>query len=99
MLLAAISLLDAAVARWFLTFLAPPGPPGPPPAAVTLLPALVAYLLLVAAIVFDWRTLGRPHPVYLFGGAALIAVKVLNLPISTSAWWHSFAGGILALAQ
>ena len=27
MLLAAISLLDAAVARWFLTFLAPPGPP------------------------------------------------------------------------
>ena len=99
MLLAAISLLDAAVARWFLTFLAPPGPPGPPPVAVTLLPALVAYLLLVAAIVFDWRTRGRPHPVYLFGGAALIAVKMLNLPISTSAWWHSFAGGILALAQ
>lgn len=99
MLLVAISLLDAAVARWFLTFLAPPGPPGPPPVAVTLLPALVAYLLLVAAIVFDWRTRGRPHPVYLFGGAALIAVKVLNLPISTSAWWRSFAGGILALAQ
>jgi peptidoglycan/LPS O-acetylase OafA/YrhL len=99
MLLAAISLLDAAVARWFLTFLAPPGPPGPPPVAVTLLPALVAYLLLVAALVFDWRTRGRPHPVYLFGGAALIAVKVLNLPISTSTWWHSFAGGILALAQ
>src|SRR6266550_3289384 len=99
MLLAAISLLDAAVARWFLTFLAPPGPPGPPPVAVTLLPALVAYLLLVAAIVFDWRTRGRPHPVYMFGGAALIAVKVLNLPISASSWWHSFAGGILALAQ
>jgi hypothetical protein len=99
MLLAAISLLDAAVARWFLTFLAPPGPPGPPPVAVTLLPALVAYLLLVAAIVFDWRTRGRPHPVYVFGGAALIAVKVLNLPISASSWWHSFAGGILALAQ
>src|SRR5213080_1090103 len=35
MLLAAISLLDAAVARWFLTFLAPPGPPGPPPVFVT----------------------------------------------------------------
>src|ERR1044071_7808497 len=30
MLLAGISLLDAAVARWFLTFLAPPGPVGPP---------------------------------------------------------------------
>jgi hypothetical protein len=32
-------------------------------------------------------------------GAALIAVKVLNLPISTSSWWHSSAGEILALAQ
>ena len=56
MLLASISLLDAAVARWFLTFLAPPGPLGPPPVPVTIPPAFVAYLLLVAAIVYDWRT-------------------------------------------
>ena len=42
MLLAAISILDAAVARWFLTFLAPPGPHGPPPVPVTIAPALVA---------------------------------------------------------
>ncbi len=63
MLLAGISILDAAVARWFLTFLAPPGPVGPPPVEVTIVPALTAYLLLLAAIVFDWRTRGRPHPV------------------------------------
>ena len=99
MLLAGISLLDAAVARWFLTFLAPPGPPGPPPVFVTILPALVAYLLLVVAIVHDWRTRGRPHPVYVYGGIALLAVKLLNWPISTTSAWHSLAGGILALAQ
>jgi hypothetical protein len=99
MLLAGISLLDAAVARWFLTFLAPPGPPGPPPVAVTLPPALVAYLLLVVAIVHDRRTRGRPHPVYVYGGIALLAVKLLNWPISTTSAWHSLAGGILALAQ
>jgi hypothetical protein len=99
MLLAGISLLDAAVARWFLTFLAPPGPLGPPPVPVTIPPAFVAYLLLVAAMVFDWRTRGRPHPVYVYGGIALIAVKLLNWPISVSPFWHSFAGGILALAQ
>src|SRR3979490_2476391 len=58
MLLAGISLLDAAVARWFLTFLAPPGAVGPPPVPVTIGPAFVAYLLLVVAIVFDWRTSG-----------------------------------------
>ena len=99
MLLAAISILDAAVARWFLTFLAPPGPPAPPPVEVTIIPAFVAYLLLVVAIVFDWRTRGRPHPAYIYGGAALVAVKLLNLPISATSAWHSFAGGILALAQ
>ena len=99
MLLAGISILDAAVARWFLTFLAPPGPPGPPPVPVTIGPALVAYLLLVVAIVADWRTRGRPHPVYIYGGAALVAVKFLNWPISMTPAWHSLAGGILALAQ
>jgi hypothetical protein len=99
MLLAGISILDAAVARWFLTFLAPPGPLGPPPVEVTIPPALVAYLLLVAAMIFDWRRLGRPHPVCIYGGAALIAVKLLNWPISATPAWHSLAGGILALAQ
>jgi hypothetical protein len=99
MLLAGISLLDAAVARWFLTFLAPPGPAGPPPVQVTIAPALVAYLLLVVAIVHDWRTRGRPHPVYVYGGLALVAVKFLNWPISLTPAWHTFAGGILALAQ
>jgi len=99
MLLASISLLDAAVARWFIVFLAPPGPPGPPPVPVTIAPALVAYLLLVVAIVFDWRREGRPHPVYVYGGLALVAVKLLNWPISVTPAWHALAGGILALAR
>jgi hypothetical protein len=99
MLLAGISILDAAVARWFLTFLAPPGPPGPPPVIVTIPPALVAYLLLVVAMIFDWRTRGRPHRVYVVGGAVLVAIKLLALPVSATPLWHSFGGGILALAQ
>ena len=99
MLLAGISILDAAVARWFICLSGAPGPPGPPPVAVTIAPAYVAYLLLVVAIVFDWRTRGRPHPVYIYGGIALVALKLLNLPISMSAGWHAFAGGVLALAQ
>lgn len=99
MLLAGISILDAAVARWFLFFLAPPGPPGPPPVPVTIPPAFVAYILLVVAIIYDWRTRGRPHPVYIYGGIVLVALKLLNLPISMSPTWHAFAGGILALAQ
>jgi len=99
MLLAAVSILDAAIARWFLTFLAPPGPPGPPPVPVTIAPAVVASLLLVVAMVRDWRTEGRVHPVYIYGTLAMLAVKVLNWPVSETTAWHSFAGGILALAQ
>lgn len=99
MLLASISLLDAAVARWFLTFLAPPGPPGPPPVPVTILPALVAYLLLAVAVVHDWRTRGRPHRVYVIGGVALVAIKLLNWPVSETAAWRSLAGWMLSLAQ
>jgi hypothetical protein len=99
MLLAAISILDAAIARWFLTFLAPPGAIGPPPVSVTIGPAMVALLLVVAALVYDWRTRGRPHPVWVIGGGALLLIKLLNLPVSASGPWKAFAGGILALAQ
>jgi hypothetical protein len=99
MMLAAISILDAAIARWFMTLLAPPGAVGPPPVAVTVPPAMVAYLLVVAAMVRDWRSRGRPHPVYLIGGAALLLVKLLNLPISSSQAWQHVGGAILNLAQ
>jgi hypothetical protein len=99
MLLATISLLDAAIARWFLTFLAPPGPPGPPPVAVTIPPAFVAALLIAAAMIHDWRTRGRPHHVYVAGGAAYLAIAILNWPVSETAAWHSFAGWMLTLAQ
>src|SRR3954462_4759982 len=81
MMLAAISILDAAIARWFLTFLAPPGAVGPPPVAVTLPPAIVAYLVVVPAMVSDWGTRGRPRPVYVIGGTLLPALKWLSLPI------------------
>src|SRR5690606_8132385 len=95
MLLGTISLLDAPIARWFITFLAPPVAPGAPPAvppvAVTIPPALVADLLLVAAIVYDWRTRGRPHPVYLIGGAVLLAYQLTRPLIAESAGWQSIA--------
>ena len=98
-LLAAISILDAAIARWFMVFVAPPGPAGPPPLPVTIPPAIVAFLLLVVAMVRDKRVEGRVHPVYIYGGIAYLAVKLLNWPVSDTAAWHAFAGGILALAQ
>ncbi len=99
MLVASISILDAAVARWFLTFLAPPGPPGPPPVFVATPPALAAYVLLVVAMVHDWRKTGRVHPVYYWCGGVLVAIKFVQIPLSETAVWHGIAGWVLSLAR
>lgn len=98
MLLASVAILDAPIARWFVAFLAPPGQIGPPPVAVDIPPTLVACILLIIAMVFDWRTRGRPHPVYVWGIGALIALKVLQVPFSATPVWHSVASWILSLA-
>jgi hypothetical protein len=95
MLLATISLLDAPIARWFLVALAPPPDPSAPlqvpPVFVSVPPAVVSDLLVVAAIVFDWRMRGRPHPVYLIGGAALVLMQLSRVPIAATPAWDAVA--------
>lgn len=95
MIVATAGILQAAVARWFLLFLAPPGATGPPPVAVSLAPGLVVDLIIVAGMLYDWRVRGRPHPAYLAGGAAVLAVQILVIPISGSHAWLAFADWLL----
>ena len=78
-LLATISLLQAAVARVF--FLITGGGPGlrpglgpPPPITIGLVPSLLVEVLILAGIIYDWRKRGRPHPVWLIGAAIMTAV-------------------------
>jgi hypothetical protein len=97
MLLAAISILGAALARVFRTLLAPPGNDIPPVAA-SIAPVLTADLLLIAPLLYDWRKHGRPHPVYLVGGGIMVAIHVLRVPFSGSHAWHAFAGWLSGLA-
>lgn len=101
MLVATISLLQAPIARWFLVFLAPPTPPGgvglPPPLPVTIMPGLVVDLLIAVAIIHDWRTRGRPHPVYLIAGGAVLAFHLTVPLIGGSEAWRTIAGWIAAL--
>ena len=99
MLLATISLLDAPVARWFLTFLAPPGPPGPPPRRSYDSSCLCRLSATRSRHHLRLAHTRTPPIHYVFGGAALVALKLLNLPLSATPFWHSLAGGILALAQ
>jgi len=109
-LLMTISMLGAPIARWFLTFLAPPpnpnAPPLPaglpavsaPPVFVAITPSLLGDILLVIAMTYDWRTRGRPHPVYLIGGAILLLIQVTAVPVANSEIWQKIAAAIGHLA-
>src|ERR1700733_11081312 len=87
------SMMTPAIARVFLTLLAPPGAAesGPPPPFVAVPPALVAFLLIVVAIVYDWRTRGRPHKVYIYGGLLVLLETFLVVPVSGSQAWLNVA--------
>lgn len=97
MLLATISLLAAAVARVFIVMIVGGGPgirPGlgaPPPMSIALVPSLLLQLMVVAGMVYDWRTRGRPHPAWLVGMVVMTAVILLRGPISATSAWLSFA--------
>ena len=98
MLLAMVPLMHAATARLFLTAFAPSDAKGPPPIFVSVPPGLVVDLAIVAGIVHDWRTRGRPHPVYLWGGAALLATQLGSVPLGASATWLAIARWVESLA-
>lgn len=99
MLLATMSLLDAPIARWVLGFTgAIPAPGAPPAVAQVFVASLIADLLLLAAIAFDWRTRGRPHPVYLIGGAVLFVYQATRTMVSETSAWQAIASWIAGLA-
>jgi hypothetical protein len=94
LVVATASILQAAVARLVLVFvlhqMPGPGQP-PPPVQVTLGPAIAVDLLIIAGMVHDWRTRGRPHPAYLWAGALLLVVQVARVPLSTTPAWLAVA--------
>ena len=98
MLLAMVPLMHAAMARLFMLAFAPPGAKGPPPVFVSVPPGLFVDLLIVAAIIHDWRTRGRPHWVYLVGGAVVLAVQFLSVPLSAGPTWMAIAKWVQSLA-
>jgi hypothetical protein len=90
-------LMIPAIARVFLTMLAPDGATGPPPLFVVIPPTLTASLLIVIAIVYDWRSKGKPHPVYVYGGIVLIAWTILIVPFANTSIWLSISRSLRAL--
>lgn len=94
MLIATVSLLNAALGRLFALSIGAPLPTAslePPPVFVTIIPGVIADLLLIPAMLHDRKRLGYVHPTYWIGGAALVASQLLRVPISETATWHAIA--------
>ena len=80
MLLAYISIITAAVARW--PWVRPLGP---------LVFFGLSSLLLVAGIAYDAASRRRIHPVYIWGGGLLLLSVPGRLALSGTAAWMAFA--------
>ena len=81
MLLATISILDAAVARWPLAIMANG------PAAFFA----VTDLYIVAGVVFDLASRRRVHPAYVWGGLLIVGSQIVRLAVWHTAAWIAFA--------
>ena len=97
MLLATITVIAPAIARLFFAVnvgIAAGLRPGlGPPRTVEsiLIPAFVADLLILAGVIHDIRTRGRPHSAYFIGSLVIVAVQLLRVPVSTTQWWYAIA--------
>jgi len=96
MIVATSFILGAAIARVFFLATTGGGPgmrPGlapPIPVLFALGPGLIAELLIVAGMVYDWRTRGQPHPAYYTGLVVTMAVMLLRAPLSETQAWLGF---------
>jgi len=82
MLLATVTLLEAAIIRIPLDFIA---------AGVPFTSFGSACLFIVALAIYDKRMLGKLHPVTLWGGIAVILSQPLGLLIMNTQAWNGFA--------
>lgn len=97
MLVATTALLQAAVARFVFLATTGGGPGarpgmGPPlPIEVTLKAGILVGLLIVAAMVHDWRSHGRVHPAYWWGLGVTVTVQAMRPVIGYSDAWYRVA--------
>ncbi len=94
MILASIAIVEAGVARWPFAFMHAPSPiPG------LGMIELSVDLFLVPLLVWDIVSRGRPHPVTLWGGAALILNQLLRMELAETGAWIAFATWAVGLVS
>ena len=82
MLLSNAAILEAAVGRLPLQMVVDTAP---------LSFYLGANLIILAGILYDWRSRGSVHRVWIWGGGALVASQILRVAVMNSEPWLAFA--------
>ena len=54
-------------------------------------------LIILAGALYDWRTRGRVHKVWVWGGSAMVASQIVMMAVMGTGWWHAFAEAMAAL--
>lgn len=98
MMLATLSILQAPLGRFFFLTIGGGGGPGsrpgsgpPSPVVTTAGPGILVAVLILAITFYDWRKNGRPHPVYLIGGAAVVLVELGRVALGDTPQWQVIA--------
>jgi hypothetical protein len=87
-LLANVGLINAAIARIPLGVIQDGAP-------FTFM--FLPHLITVAGALYDWRTRGSVHKVWIWGGGLMLLSTMLMFPIMTTGAWHGFAGMMAGL--
>ncbi len=90
MIMAAISILGAPLARPLMINLHVP-PPAP-------LSDWVVCVIAAVPLLHDWRTRGRVHAASWIALAAIVGVRLVRIPMADTLAWHDFAGWLSGLA-
>lgn len=54
-------------------------------------------LIILAGMLYDWRTRGRVHKAWVWGGSAMVASQIVMMAVMGTPWWHFFAESMAAL--
>ena len=82
MILANVGIIGAAIARIPLDAVQ---------AGAPLTFIFLPNLITLAGIIYDWRTRGRVHRVWIWGGLAMLASQLVMMAVMGTSAWHGFA--------
>ncbi len=87
-LLSNVGLIGAAIARIQID---------PIQAGAPLTFIFLPNLITLAGILCDWRTRGRVHQVWIWGGLAMLASQIVMMAVMGTSAWHGFAEAMAGL--